>query len=72
MYSVIMPQEQLKSLNEHERRARLEKRNERDRAKRKAETEEDTKKRLEKRTERDRAKRKEESVEEKKALVRFG
>lgn len=61
-----MSQEQLKSLKEHEERARLEKRNERDRAKRKAETEEERKKRLEKRNERDRAKRREESVEEKK------
>ena len=48
-----MSQEQLKSLKEHEERARLEKRNERDRAKRKAETEEERKKRLEKRNERD-------------------
>ncbi len=42
-------------INEDERRARLDKKNERARAKRRTETEEEKRKRLEKRNEKDRA-----------------
>ena len=52
-------------MNEHELRAWLDKRNERARAKRRAETDEEKQKRLEKINERDRARRREESTHDK-------
>ncbi len=57
-------------INEDERRARLDKKNERARAKRRTETEEEKRKRLEKRNEKDRARRREESTQDKK--IRLG